>query len=192
MAAATHTALPSWSQRLISELDAADRRAESLAKTLTSEQLNWRPKPDVWSVGQCLQHLCLFNEGYLPAISTSLEGRRRARVQEITPGRFGRWFIRKYVETSSESRRTRAPKKIEPGKQVESSILESFLRINQIAREVIYRASDHDVNRIRFKNPFIPMVRFTAGTGLEIVSKHQSRHLLQAERVLQCGDFPER
>ena len=190
MAAAIHTALPTWSQRLIFELDVADRRADSLTKTLSAQQLNWRPRPDVWSVGQCLQHLCVFNEVYLPAISTSLEGRQRARVQEITPGWFGRWFIRNYVEASSESRRTRAPRKIEPDEQVESSILESFLRSNQIAREVIYRASDYDINRMRFKNPFIPMLRFTAGTGLEIVSKHQRRHLLQAERVRQNEDFP--
>jgi hypothetical protein len=190
MAAATHTALPSWSQRLISELDAADRRAERLAEALTSEQLNWRPRPDAWSVGQCLQHVCVFNEVYLPAISTALERGRRARVQEITPDWFARWFMRKYVEPSSESRRTRAPRKIEPDKQVESSILESFLRSNQIAREVIYRAGDYDVNHIRFTNPFIPVLRFTAGTGLEIVSKHQRRHLLQAEHVRQCADFP--
>jgi hypothetical protein len=190
MAAAIHTALPSWSQRLIFELDVADRRADSVAKTLTAEQLNSRPRLDVWNVGQCLQHLCLFNEVYLRAISTSLEGRQRARVQEITPSWFGRWFIRNYVEVSSESRRTRAPRKIEPDEQVESSILASFLRSNQIAREVNHRASDYDVNRIRFKNPFIPMLRFTAGAGLEIVSKHQSRHLLQAEGVWQRADFP--
>ncbi len=81
--------------------------------------------------------------------------------------------------------------KIVPDEQVEPSILESFLQSNRAARELIYRASDYDVNRIRFKNPFIPMLRFTAGTGLEIISKHQSRHLLQAERVRQSTDFPE-
>ena len=36
---------------------------------------------------------------------------------------------------------------------------------------------------IRFRNPFIPLLRFTVGTGLEIVAKHESRHLLQAEGV---------
>jgi len=184
-------ALPGWSQRLISELDAADRRAERLAKPLTSEQLNWRPRPDAWSVGQCLQHLCVANEVYLPAISNSLAGRRRSRVQEIAPGWFGRWFIRKFIEPSSGSRRTRAPGKIKPRQQVEASILESFLRSNQVARELVYLASDYDVNRIRFKNPFVPMLRFTVGTGLEIVSKHQSRHLLQAERVWQAAHFQE-
>jgi hypothetical protein len=32
-------------------------------------------------------------------------------------------------------------------------------------------------------NPFVPLVRFTVGTGVEIVWRHQHRHLLQAERV---------
>ena len=51
-------------------------------------------------------------------------------------------------------------------------------------RELVARASAYDVNRIRFKNPFTPLLRFTVGTGLEIVTQHQSRHLLQAEVVL--------
>jgi hypothetical protein len=67
VAAATHTALPSWSQGLISELDAADRRAERLEKALTPEQLHWRPRPDAWSLAQCLQHLCVANEGVAAA-----------------------------------------------------------------------------------------------------------------------------
>jgi len=44
------------------------------------------------------------------------------------------------------------------------------------------RASPYGVNRIRYKSFFIPVLRFTVRTGLEIVTKHQSRHLLQAER----------
>ena len=184
--------MPRWSQRLVSELDAADRRAGSLAGSLSPEQLNWRPSPDAWSVGQCLHHLYVANEVYLPAITTSLEGRPPSRVEEITPGWFGRWFIRKYIEPSSKSSRVRAPRKIEPAKYVEPSVLESFLRSNRLARELVLRASDYDVNRIRFRNPFIPAIRFTVGTGLEILSKHQNRHLLQAERVRQSAGFPDR
>jgi hypothetical protein len=183
--------LPHWSQRLISEFDAADRRAEHLAKALAPKQLNWSPRAGAWSIGQCLQHLCATSELYLPAIGISLEGRQASQVQEITPAWFGRWFIRQFVEPSAASTRARAPRKVEPPKQVESSILQSFLRNNQSARELVHKASEYDVNRIRFKNPFIPMLHFTVGTGLEIISKHQIRHLLQAERVRQSADFPD-
>jgi DinB superfamily len=190
MATASQDALTGWSRRLIAELDASDRRAEQLAKTLTLEQLNWRPRPDAWSIGQCLQHLSITNEVYLSAIAASLEGERRSQVEEIVPGWFGRWFIRSFVEPSAKTRRVRAPKKIDPGQQVESTVLETFLRSNNTARDLIRRASSYDVNRIRFGNPFVPMIRFTAGTGFEIVSKHQNRHLLQAEGVRGAADFP--
>lgn len=175
---------------MIDELEAADRRAERLAGGLTLEQLNWRAKPGAWSIGQCLEHLYITNEIYLPAMAASLEGQNRSPVNEIAPGWFGRWFIRKFIEPSAQSAKAQAPKKIEPRSAVEISIVESFVRSNEKTRELVRRASEFDVNRIRFKNPFVPMIRFTVGTGLEIVSKHQARHLLQAERVRESTGFP--
>jgi len=181
---------PAWARRLISELAAADQRAELVARGLSLDQLNWRSRPDAWSVGQCLEHLRITNEVYLPAISIALEGRPRSAVQEITIGRFSRWFIRNYIAPNPGGARARAPRKIEPARQVDQAILEAFLRGNQVVRELVVRASAYNVNRIRFKNPFIPILRFTVGTGLEIVTQHQSRHLLQAESVKQAPDFP--
>jgi hypothetical protein len=185
-------ALSPWCLRLTSELHSADERAIALAKTLTPHQLNWSPRPGEWSVGQCLEHLCITNEVYLPALSNSLIGRPLAVVQDITPGWFGRWFIRNYIEPSAETRRARAPKSITPGAHVEPSILERFLGSNRQARELVDRARHYDVNRIRFKNPFVPVLRFTVGTGLEVLSQHQRRHLLQAERIRNSLEFPQR
>jgi hypothetical protein len=190
MAARLDPPLTAWAMRLISELDAADQCAKEVAKGLTSLQLNWNPSPGAWSVGQCLEHLRITNEMYLPAITASLSHRPLLKVQDITPGWFGRWFIRSFIEPSSKTRKARAPKKIAPGAHVDPHVLDLFLTSNQATRELVRRASDYDVNRIRFKNPFLPLLRFTVGTGLEIVSGHQRRHLLQAERVKQAADFP--
>jgi hypothetical protein len=174
---------PAWSIRLLSELDAADERAIALAGTLTPQELNWRRSPPEWSVGQCLEHLCVANEVYTRAMAPSLAGRPAAVVQEITPGWFGRWFIRSYIEPSPTTKRAPSPKKIRPAAQVEPSVLDRFLASNRAARELIRSAAQHDVNRIRFPNPFVPLIHFTVGTGLEILTRHERRHLLQAERV---------
>jgi hypothetical protein len=182
--------LPAWAVRLMSELDAADETAKELVTGLTPDQLNWQPGLNSWSVGQCLEHLCKTNEAYFPAISSSLLGKPSSPVSEITPGWFGRWFISSYVEASPTTRRAAAPKMIVPSARVESSVLDRFLRSNQSARELVRHASNCDVNRIRFRNPFIPIIRFTVGTGLEIVSKHERRHLLQAGRAKGSSGFP--
>jgi hypothetical protein len=186
----TSSGLPVWSLRLVSELEAADRRAESIAKALRPEQLNWHPRRGA-CVGQCLEHLYITNEVYLPAISAALQGRQQMVVHELRLGWFSRRFIRKYIAPNPEGTRARAPKKIEPATKVEPDILAAFLRSNQGVRDLIKRASEYDVNAIRFKNPFIPLLRFTVGTGLEIISKHQSRHLLQAEGVKRSAGFPQ-
>jgi hypothetical protein len=185
------TVLPAWSVRLIAELEMADRRAESMAKGLSPVQLNWRPRPDAWSVGQCLEHLRVANEVYLPAISAALEDGRPGRVEEISLGWLSRWFIRAYIAPNPGGARARAPKKIAPGKQVDPSVVNAFLRSNEDARDLIRRAGDYDVNRVRFMNPFVPVLRFTVGGGLEIITQHQRRHLLQAENVRRSVGFPQ-
>ncbi len=184
--------LPAWSVRLIDELDAIDRRATDLARGLSPEQLNWKPAEDVWSVGQCLQHLYVANEVYVPAIAGALDDRPPSPVQDITPGWLGRWFIGTYIDPSSRGRRARAPRKIAPAERIDPSVLDLFLRSNEVARDLVRRAGAYNINRIRFGNPFIPLLRFTVGTGLEILWRHQRRHVLQAERIKQASTFPQR
>ena len=183
--------VPAWSVRLIHELDTTDRWANDLARGLSPEQLNWKPAEDLWSVGQCLQHLYAANQVYLPAIANALDDRPPSPVQEIAPGWFGRWFIRTYIDPSSGGRRARAPGKIAPAHQIDPSVVALFLQSNDVARDLVRRAGAYNVNRIRFGNPFVPLVRFTVGTGLEIVWRHQRRHLLQAERMKQTPTFPQ-
>src|SRR5215468_9037637 len=162
-----------WSTQLLAELDMNDKNAQDLTAELNVEQVNWRPSPGSWSIGQCLEHLCLGNEAYLPAISAALKSEPASPVQEITPGWFARWFIRSFIEPSQVTKRASAPKKIAPGRDnVPLSIVERFLSGNQEARRVIRQAEAYDVNRIRFVNPFLPLLRFTVGTGLKLTCGH--------------------
>src|SRR5215470_5388448 len=105
------TSVPAWAPRLMLELDVLDQRAKELMAGLNAEQLNRSPSPGAWSIGQCMEHLCITNELYAQAISAAIAAKRGPGVDEITPGWFGRWFIRSFVEPSPVTKRVRAPKK---------------------------------------------------------------------------------
>jgi hypothetical protein len=183
--------MPAWPTRVIDGLHEADRHASAIARGLSAAQLNWRPSPDQWSIGQCLDHLLVSSEVYLPPMSRALDGRDPSPVDEIRPGWLGRLFIRTYIEPATQRRRGRAPGKIRPAKDVAPDILDRFLRSNDLARAFVRLASAHDVNRIRFVNPFVPLVRFSVGTGIEVLWRHEHRHLRQAGRVRQQTGFPQ-
>lgn len=183
--------MPAWPAHVLDGLNDADRRATALARGLSGDQLNWKPSPDRWSIGQCLDHLLVSTEVYLPTMSNALDGRDSSPVEVITPGWLGRLFIHTFIEPATQRVRGRAPGKIRPAKAVAPDILDRFLRSNDLARAFVRRASAHDVNRIRFVNPFVPLLRFTVGTGIEVLWRHQHRHLGQAERVRQAAAFPK-
>ena len=178
---------------MLAELDAADARAVAVAAGLSKAQLNWRPSPRAWSIGQCLEHLAISNEVYMEPIKRSLLNRPAEPVNEIAIPWFGRWFIRVYIDPRTQKRKAKAPRKSAPvAPELEASILDRFLASDIKVREVISLASVHDVNRVRFVNPFVGWIRFTVGTGFEIIARHNHRHLGQAERVKQSPGFPQR
>jgi hypothetical protein len=179
-----------WHVRLVEDLKENDEAAKKLLEGLSEEQLNWQPAPGSWSVGQCLEHLCITNEAYLPAIVGVLRDKPDAPVEQIVPGWFGGWFLRNFVEPSPQTKRAGAPAKIRPTARVGFNVLDRFLSGNEASRKLILDARNKDVNRIRFWNPFVKGIRFTVGTGFEIIAAHERRHLLQAERVRQASSFP--
>jgi len=126
----------------------------------------------------------------VPLLSAALKGQPHGPVEEITLGWFSGWFIRTYIAPNPGGKRAKVPKTIEPARQVEPSIVQSFLRSTDAARALVRKASSYDVNRLRYQNPFNSLLRFTVGTGLEIIAKHEGRHLLQAEAVKQSAAFP--
>lgn len=190
MAAPQKIVAPAWSVRLAFELSANDQTATYLVADLTDDQLNWQPAQGSWSMGQCLEHLCIANEVYLPAIYAALKDKPDSPVEQITPGWFGRWFIRNFAEPSPKAKRARAPSKIRPAARVDLSVLDRFLSGNKSCRQLILVARSRNVNSIRSWNPFLLGLRFTVGTGLEIIASHQRRHLLQAERIRDLANFP--
>lgn len=190
MATAQRALQPAWHERLRESLNANDEAAKKLVAGLNEEQLNWQPAPGRWSVGQCLEHLCITNEAYLPALVAALREKPDAPVEQIVPGWFGGWFLRNFIEPSPQTKRVPAPSKIRPTARVGLSVLDRFLKANQSCRGLILSAQNKGVNRIRFWNPFVKGIRFTVGTGFEIIAGHERRHLLQAERVRNAANFP--
>jgi hypothetical protein len=180
----------SWATRLLAELNASDQRAVALAQSLNLHQLNWKPGPGQWSVGQCLEHLAVTNDVYGAAIAAALEAAPQGFASEVHPGWFARYFIREYIAPREKQTRHKAPPKIRVTTDVDANILQRFLDTNRATRRLVDRATAVDVNRVRFKNPFVAWIRFTVGTGLEIISKHEQRHLNQAERVRNSPGFP--
>jgi DinB family protein len=184
--------LPSDLQRILNDIDQADRAGVVLADFCTDEQFYWQPRGGGWSIAQCLDHLGSMNVVYGNAIRKGIDAARTRGLARREPARPG-YFGAKFVESMEPpvKRRMHAPRQSRPMPMKERrAILDGYRAGHDLVRGLIADASDIDVNRARFPNPFLPLVRFSVATGLFVIAAHDRRHLWQAEQVKQAPGFP--
>lgn len=179
---------------ILEQLKQAEDAAVRLLNGKTREQANWQPKQGTsWSMWQCFDHLARINRVYCQALQAAVENPRETQErtpQRITPGWFSRWFIRSMgppVRT-----RFKAPTRVIPAEAGDPQEgFDAFLESHAPVRRVLEFWDRVNFNRVRFKNPFVPLLRFTIGTGLMVINAHDRRHLWQAERVQDAPGFPQ-
>lgn len=184
--------LPDELRRILDDLDANERRVAELLSGLDDTTVNWRPDDRSWSTAQCIDHLNVAARIYQAAMEPALAAARtkgRTRRGPIRPG----WFERKFLESLEPppKRKLPAPSKIVPAlRGNRDELLEEFRRQHANVSELIRASAGLDLGSIRFRNPFLPLLRFTVGTGLLVIPAHERRHLWQAEQLRNRPGFP--
>ena len=177
---------------ILQQLEQSEQAAIGLIAGVSAKQLNWQPNGGKsWSIWQCLDHIAKTDRFYcqamLEAIAHSKSGMAATGI--ISPGLFSRWFIASLEPTSKA--KFKAFDKIAPGPNGDAqTALREFAESHEQARRVISAWEVRDFNRVRFQNPFVPIIRFTIGTGLMIINAHDRRHLSQAARVKDSDSYP--
>lgn len=179
-------ALPQDLQRILDEIDAADREGAAIAGRVSDEELGWKPDEGRrWSIAECLDHLATINAVYSAAVRTGVEQARTSgltRKGPAVPGFFGRKFVAS-MEPPVKMK-LRAPEKALPKPlRGRDEIMRAYHAAHEEIRRLIADSAAIDANRATFRNPFLPLIRVRVSTGLHVMTAHDRRHLWQAEGV---------
>ncbi len=178
--------LPTELQRLLDEIGACERDAESLVADLDDREVNWKPPGDVhWSVAQCLNHLTVTNEFYLRGCAQRLREARAAGLTPFSglhPTLLGRWFIGS-LEPPPRFK-VQAPTQVVPAPTLPlDELLPAYKASHSEYRRLVEASADLDINRVIAPNPFFNRVKMRLSTMLLVMPAHDRRHLWQAKNV---------
>ena len=173
------------------QFESNEAAMRDLTADLTGEQLNWRPDHGrAWSILQCVQHLALSGTSDRGALQPAVDGargsgpRRRGPIGASAPGRLFRSRLEPPVKA-----KIAAPKAIVPAERLDKDeVVAGYLRNHDQIRKLLADAGEMDFNRVKFRNPLLPLLRVRAGTGLMIIAAHERRHLWQARQVRELLD----
>lgn len=177
----------------IRELEENRREAEALTEPLGERGFGWRPTPDAWSVGHCLEHLVTTDRAYVEVLDEALGRAREEGPEGEGPFRYGllsRWLVA-WLEPPPRLR-VPAPRSFAPPPEPSprERVLGAFHAVGEALSARIREAAGLHLARIRVRSPAIPFLRLPLGTALAVVTAHERRHLWQARRVVEAEGFP--
>jgi DinB superfamily len=160
---------------------------------LSENQFNWKPDPESWSIRECLSHLVNSNRLYLNKIENILTSNSSSTEKDFL---YRQSFIGKMITKGIDPayvRKSKTFKVFFPDANVISkSIINDYVNSS---KKLIYLADKMkhlDLKKIKLSSPVNKLIRLNLGDPLIIISKHDERHLNQAERLMSQKEFPTR
>lgn len=179
--------------KIISELEEISENARKTFGRLSAEQLNWKQSAEVWSVGQCFEHLIKINSAYFPELETIIKGERKQKFWEnYSPfsGFFGN-LMYKSLNPKAE-RKLKAPKIGQPSaSDISATIIEDFTNHQAELSDKMKQTEKFDPKKIILTSPFFKVITYSLYDGYRVIVTHERRHFEQAERVMKSDGFPQ-
>jgi hypothetical protein len=169
-------------QELLDARERARRLSEGLSETLWASA----PEPGRWSIAECIIHLNITSERFIPIIDDVIREGRETGVRATAPPRrdLVGWLLAKWLEPPYRMRgKTTSPfvpARIEPM----ADVLERFDYLQGELLVRIDRAQGLPLERLRVASPFNAKVKYNLYSAFCLLPVHQRRHLWQAELVL--------
>jgi hypothetical protein len=177
-------------EEIRSGIDDATARARRIAADAGDRFFNRRPREGAWSVAECLAHLNLTTEAFLPLVDDALAKSASGsappghRYKRDLMGRILAWVLeppfRMKVKTTAGF--------VPAPEHDRAAIVERFAELQEELKRRVDASAGRDLDRIRVVSPFSDKVRYNLYSTFGIVLAHERRHLWQAERALAALD----
>lgn len=162
-------------------LDAEKLRAYS------NDLLLRHPANNGWSAAQCLQHMNVYSDYYLPAIESALSKHPELKSSSFSPGMLGAWFtgMMKTDESGLVKKKMKSPKNAFPDPQPDAAKeLAAFISHQHHLLNLLQVAAQSDLNKIRVPISIARFIRMKLGDVFLFFTAHEERHMLQLKRAL--------
>lgn len=175
-------------QELINELiEICNQATETVLvfKSLTLDQLNFRQSEHEWSILECIEHLNLYGDFYLPEIELNLMLQHQAPDARVyKPGIIGNYFARLMKVNNGKVKKMKSPKDKNPiHSELSITTLDRFIKQQDLLSHLLFKALKADLTKTKTAISLTKVIRLRLGDTLRFYVYHIARHIKQASAI---------
>lgn len=156
-------------------------------KELTPAQLNYKKSPESWSILECIEHLNLYGDFYLPEIQKQVLAAKTVNVNStVKSGILGNYFANSMGIKNGKVNKMKTFKDKNPiNSQLSVTTIDRFLKQQQLLTSLLMQSKSVDLTKSKTAISISSLIKLRLGDTLRFLVYHIERHMQQAERVLK-------
>lgn len=174
------------SEQLIQSLIEQTRRiinqAEQL-KTLDNHTLTWKANETSWSILECLEHLNLYGDFYLPQIETKIKASSSKSELEFKPGLLGNYFAQSMLPKEKLNKMKTFKDKNPLNSPLDKTVIDRFLNQQHKILILLNESRKVSLNKVKVLTTLTKLIQLKLGDAFPFIINHNIRHFKQIENV---------
>lgn len=174
------------SEKLIIELLEQTRQIINQVEKLKSFDLNaliWKENEISWNILECLEHLNLYGDFYLPQIEDKIKKSSSKHDFEFKSGVLGNYFAKSMLPKEKLNKMNTFKDKNPLNANLDKKVIDKFINQQTKLLELLNLSRNVSLNKVKIQISISSLIKLKLGDTFQFFINHIIRHLKQIERI---------
>lgn len=176
------------SDKLIQTLLEQTRQIINQAEKLKSYDLNtikWKENEISWNTLECLEHLNLYGDFYLPQIENQIKNSTTKTDEEFNSGILGNYFAKSMLAKEKLNKMKTFKDKNPINAQLDKSVIDKFINQQIKLLDLLNQSRNTSLNKVKIRTSISSLIKLKLGDTFQFLINHNIRHLKQIDKIQQ-------
>lgn len=174
------------SENLIQKLVEQTRQVMNQVERLKSydlSTLSWRDNPTSWSMLECLEHLNLYGDFYLPQIENKINHSKTTSDDTFKSGWLGKYFADSMLPKNKLNKMKTFKDKNPIHAELDKKVIERFILQQMQLLDLLNKSRTISLNKVKISTSISSLIKLKLGDTFQFFINHILRHMKQIEKI---------
>ncbi len=182
------------SENLIQSLIEQTRQVINQVEKLKSndlQTLTWKQNETSWNILECLEHLNLYGDFYLPEIENKIKNTNTQSETEFKSGFLGNYFAKSMLPKEKLNKMKTFKDKNPLNAKLDKNVIDKFLEQQVKLLDLLTLSRKVSLNKVKISTSISSLIKLKLGDTFQFFINHIIRHLKQIDRIQAEIKVPE-
>ena len=169
-------------QTLLEQTKQIINQVEKL-KTFDLYTLTWKENKTSWSILECLEHLNLYGDFYLPEMESRIKNSTTNAEIEFKSGILGNYFAKSMLPKDKLNRMKTFKDKNPLNDTLDKTVIDKCINQQIKLLDLLNQSRNVSLNKVKIQTSISSLIKLKLGDTFQFFINHIIRHLNQIDRI---------